>query len=1233
MDGYFRAVDDYVDLVEGKVGEIMAEYAKIGMTPAAVRIFFKDFFDKLGHTTQGKDPIQQYFKLVDYYIATAESVLRHLIDQLELAAVSIRKLKLEQKTSVLSDIVKIQQLENAEEYFIATIAAADELLQSDSPYSIAKLRAYYEGDELDHELQKYVAEKWAKHNAKITKFVQTDRLMHTYGEMKKKFTKLEDELDRETLPLDTLADFNKARILFDSFNANNAIVRRHKIVDPLHKEYDLVSRKYQEGLKETKRILLYLQGGVSQAFLILRNTNDVKPRHDKEEHKLLKRVVNSETSNDELVYLNLDKSPIARQTNNFQEVFDDATPRNTINNAILSDKNYNLLQQGGTVSVVAYGQSGTGKTYTLTGLIEHISSTLKAGFQLDGVTAVQFYNDVMLEGGKRLTANYQGGAPSDPAERAEYKKGLLTQADSCEAMYNKTKMYDVGKLVSDGTFFRLKIEPVVTPVPDFATDRKNMLDIVKPFSESYFKAATEVNRLATSDPKLNRLVETYRQLVRDYRHQRMQSVLEDAHQKFCRNEFYLPVFKLDGTNPEIMTIQEAGQKQERLLLCGLYGIRSFEDFKFKISENDLNALIYPTMLTDKSFKARTERILTTCLETNVALLQTGRELIKQFEVCLLNRIRVHIFTEYVFVDLVSPDVYKVDTLYFNNGQLSTHVIKDAPKEFRQRPSRWKKVQVNTYKLTISSGRYKGFSCNLHDLYRFSNTHSYNKDGSIDFKFPYRIRMKKWGEGEIIFTKRDNYQRFYIERYQPFMTLEPYVTIAEAETPNDLLEEIYRLDAMSMAQNIQSEDATFNPTIHLSSSTWKFLDLGFLESWRHGSAQSMTFELEKHRYDETVEKSKEELGVIEEEPKIVPGKSKFTPIPKETVCPDYTIDQWEEETTRSTYDYYATLSQKGWETNLQAFRAKFEHCIHISATGPDNASNYALFDHQELRYKNYFQQYEAQIKTAYVDFDNELAVIKCTKEGLKDVYDKINDFRFTRAMPQNPESSRSQLVTTLHLSNQGVKSKLVFIDLAGNEKVDTRKKHIVTSESVYINSTLKFVTDMFLRMKEEYPGWKVKTGDDGRASYTLLKNPKTVQHKPPTRDQFDYNKPGKDADPFQRYLFQMSSATNGLKPAIVMAVCAYEYYSSWYPPIPSPDVSKESLKKTFEFISDLFHFGDQIERESVAPVQIRHETYRGGTTRRRKKKTRGRRIKGRTKRVANKTHKDHTLHTHIEHEEM
>jgi hypothetical protein len=1197
MDGYFKLVDDYVELVESKVGELLAAFKKIGVDRALLLrqkdAFFKSL--KQNYPKESGDAFQNYFDLVDYYVATSNKVIKMLKEHLKTQRDALTAQK-EQLKGVLLNLTEIEQMRDNGLPVIETTKHTDTIIQMTHSYSVATIRSYLDGKGIHFGMNLFLRNIWPEVFDQIQKIVEGQRLMHTYGQMKAKFVKLNSITDLSLLPADKADQFRTAAELFKSYDDNHAIITSHRIGYPIDHDYISVLKDYNEGLKEVKEILLYLQGGVSQAFLILRNTNDIEPRENPEKFKLLKNVKDERSKKDDLVYVDQHDRPIKTQTNNFQKIFNGQTLPETKNNAILSDKNYNVLEAGGTVVIIAYGQSGSGKTYTLTRLIEHFSNHLKEGFSLVNISSIQFYNDVVLENGQRTTATKYKEPPQDPAKRAVFELGQeLTES---EAIYRKTKIYDIGQLLihkPKEQYLRLKIEPVVTSVPDLSNPTGPM-KLIEMHSKKCFAAAVEVNKLATSHPDLNRVFETYKQLVKRHEHKERLGIINAAYKLFCENRFYLPVYSIQDEELVVHSTYNRFQADLDEFFCSHLSSSSYK--KFTLSEADIQIFM-------KGIDRDIQRdVVATCIGKNVALKEKGDKLVEQYDLFLKWRRHVHILCDARTISKEEPGLFKLDDMYFKDGEIHNKEVRRG--------------EQPVLKLEISSMN-RGMFGNEDDYTRYigNGTHDLLKKNDFDQldKYPivlYFYPPKPTGSTLVLTCDKEDEPFYFRTAFQGRIksyNIDSHLRDGKIKNHSDTLDIFYPLLLES------NENGNYREGI-ISEILKKLAKKEHILSEEiKGDKDSILFELYKLGFQKTIasylfiplvparavlnsgqrlanwwnpEKSREiepdanHIRVYFDIIKTGGTPNKIT----WTKVKPYLFQELAQYPIQNTFKSFADHSQTYWETNPEAFRAKFEYCIKISATGSDNASNYKLFDHEELRYGNYFTELEAQMRAAHITDEKMASTFKVAKiTQLKPVYDLINNARFTRAMPQNPESSRSQLVTTLHLLNKGKQSKLVFIDLAGNEKVDTTKKHIVTSESVYINSTLKFVTEMFLRMKEEYPGWKLETRH-GKPTYTsLLKNPEVSQFTPPTLDQLDYSRPSDDADPFQRFLYDLSTPTTvGLKPAIVMIVCAYEYYSFWDPPIPSPDVSKESLSKTFQFISDLFDFDAQRKEGGTRPFR-------------------------------------------------
>ena len=1202
-------MNQYVGVAEDKVRRVMDGLNRIGYSRG--RIVDTPFFKtQLGSQPKpGKSPLDDYFELVNYYVETAVKVIDHLTTLLQTKTAELAASKAEFKPVVLEQIQILAKLQNSALPQVQTLFLLDQLIQSKfEKYTLDTFRKYLSGPDLHDDVNE-AFRKWPILYAEVDKFVAAKRIMHEYGDMKKRFAKFR-HVEASDIPADKFKQFTEAAELFESFKDNFAIVDQAQIGSP--SQYSAIADRYIAAREDVANILLYLQGGVSEAFLILRNTNDVDRRHSPNKDKLLK----AEKDKD-LVYIDRvdDEHPehhvLGTAMNKFKKVFHGKPEQqHEINNAILSEKNYNLLKNGGTVIIIAYGQSGTGKTYTLTKLIEHFST--QQAFELIGVSSVQFYNDVMLPGGKhRLTVPLlpDPNLPTEAAARAVYKSGQLNGLPRMDPKFNKTKMYDVGELSG----VKLKIEPVVSPMPRLPENSEDKMVVMQKFSTQCFHAATTVNELANSNPKLNRLFETYKQMVIDDQNDRKLSVINDAYRKYGLNEFFLPIYSLTNVAFRVWTMNQLIEfNKDITVFCSKYGMKSFSGH-FQISQIDVENLLTITR-KNPEFNKRMYSAVQLCIKSDTKQEQKKLEdqagdLIKNYETFLTMRRAVYMLAD------AEVNFFQRDTALFQVGQhffSYSHLVENVA------------TQAFGLEITKSDDPEKillGMKANLvdKDYPKYDNRGGipyilhFTRPGTTDY-----VTMRSWGEDqpfEIYFGPNDlNKMKNYDNHFDY-----PYL---ESVNEYNLLKKIMKQDLLNLVLSDIKEGDTdsIEWDVAYDQDTW-FQRVGAtaVKLAKKVLGKKITIEFT------VTDESKTEWKKVD--------------LPKSGV-PYTDLKKWEAQNVNGGITPVANTDD--WETNPDAYRAKFEHHLQISKTGPDNESNYALFDHAELRYKNYFKDWADEIEAAYTD-SYQTSVRELNEEQtLKELYDDINKARFTRAMPQNPESSRSQLATTLYLRNPttDVESRLIFIDLAGNEKVDTTKKHIVTCESVYINSTLKFVTDMFLRMKEEYPGWEVDTAD-GKLSY---KNRLTQmqQFDPPREDQLVRFEPAEKADPFQKFLYEMSTVeSKGLKPAIVMVVCAYEYYSSWIPPNPSPDVSKESLKKTFEFISALFSFADPIAAiEEVVDDTTEQEvdTRTGGRiTRKRRikaRKTKSKRIRKKSKTHGTKKKHEREIHLmHDQHDEM
>ena len=1171
MEEYFAAVSQYVALAEKKVKELQGEFNKIGYDKAMLLEF--DVFKKpRPWPKESGNALDDYFKLVNFYVATAVDIIGSLRNTLreKIAEFTTNKEEKKGKISMNLQALALNQADSLLTHYLKN--------KYNVPLNIQTLQDYLESSQV-HFIVNYILNKWDEAYAAIDYYLLMKQIMEEYRLMKVKFAQV-SKTDPASLPSSKRTQFEKAKSLFDDLDETTQKLSVHPIETPFTEEDQTLFKDYTEAREVVQEILSYLKGGVSQAFLILRNTNDVDRLGREETDKLLK--INA----DNLFYLDNKTPPniLEKALNKFQGIFNqhyeteetratvlavqeryleieaaqkikdndlgvaklkkrlsDAIKERSesesnrtndaIHTAILSEKNYNLLEEGGTVIIIAYGQSGSGKTYTLTGLIQHFSDINYAGFTLEGISAVQFYNDVKLKvdpGGdpskdvRRKTYKMVEGIPipNDAAERANMKVGELA-LKPLDDMFNKTKMYDVHKLSRQK--LKLKIDPVVTRLPELPENASPEMKRIQKYANACFDAAVEVNRIATSEPnKYGRLFETYRQNVLNMRIKKKPKLFAELETGLSKSEMILPIYVFNSSQDatyERYTLKDIGKKfvGKNYTVCSNYGLQSYAKSQLYLSQADLEELCDVLGTNATAYTHMKESVLTTC---KLRLDDPGgNHLIEQYNQFIRMYRAVFILCDTVPVTKTG-EVYQIGPYLFKNG-----------------------IQQDETK-----------------------THFYKWTVEVDF---------------VENTVRKNPPPLIYKKYIADVPTEPTLAIIFQEisdakvSPNEEVQ-FPRGVLMLIKKNmyfIQIHLSAYKLTLHD-----EFLSHLFESKFSSDSVEpkiqliSITPETKNDKH------LKMDLLVIVKKTETKSPEITFKDHPitlKPTVSDS---SGWMKINKEGTYPYLSAITGGSWQTDLITYRAAFAHCIRISETGPDNASNYSLFDHTELLHANSFPKEELKIKSSYTEtFDTPTVPfipIENFKQKLprttpptfypktlKDEYDEINAARFTRAMPQNPESSRSQLVTTLHLSKKGIHSKLLFIDLAGNEKVDITKKHIVTPESVYINSTLKFVTDMFLQMKQETDLEKIKPNDD--------------------------------ADPFQKFLYQISTKTSvpgqkgGLKPAIVMVVCAYEYYSSWTPPRPTHEVSKESLINTFEFVSDLFSFEDKAKEGGQRPKYTRY----------------------------------------------
>jgi hypothetical protein len=1230
MEEYFELVGQYVETAESKVRKIMQEFAKIGINRETARKLFKNFFESLKQPPKATGPpLDEYFDLVNYYVATAVKVIDFLKQKLE----SVTTHLVEEKRTlvpILNQISEIEILRTSAEPDVDTPELINTLIKigcTNSGYSFVHtlddFKKYLNGSTVDYYLNVTISSFWKYSYERVKIYVENKRIMHLYGLMRPKFDDLRKVTVVDKLPEGKIDEFKLAERLFNEYDEKKQIVDQITITSKFNDLYQTTGADYRNALKTVTRIIKFMQGGVSQAFLILRNTNDVKPRplpgsKDANRNKLLIREKNDKEKTDKLMFVDNDGKLITDKNNNFEDVFDHNTPREIINTAILSRKNYFVLEAGGTVIIIAYGQSGSGKTYTLTGLIEYFSSNPDK-FELMGISSVQFYNDVKLDnsGKYRFTATPKSSWPADAAKRATYRMNELTQADLIQdPRYEMTKMYDVCKLLDPPLI--LKIKPVVTPMPPLTNPTAYMKEI-ELYSNEAFRALTEMNDLATSEPKLNRLFETYKQMVLEFREKAVQEVLNKAYRLFCDNEFYLPLYTFQHRKLSVRTMQEAVKQKVKELICSQYAIMT-DKFEFRMTQTDLETLLDQSFIETDLFLRKEAEAIKICLDGENSLLQNAKSLVSYFKSFLKLRRCVHVLCDARQIRNLEDAVYEVGNMFFNHGKLCT-----------------KHVESAKYQLKLSLNELFQ-SYYLADLFASKENDKYDlrtvpNESPFMINFQREIIMESHTMMEYVILTCDSQTDLFVIRagdrmaqhVAPYTRLS-YINLVEAEKrerEHAETESAKKYMIQKLVEKLTKKESSTriwaltpffnevpNPNKHgsmmrqimlMNKHGKTNLNEEFIREYTNDQGRM----IEKIKFQGTDFLSKigpyvakvaflnlvntypiATFEIIETQGK---GEATWKVVTPTHTYNAYSIKTWQDRNGDEMYASYAKQVQETWD-NPRTFQSKFEHCIDISKTGPDNASNYALFDHEELRYKNYFPKEQERIQAAFtrtfnippMPFKPPLNPKTQQPKTLKDVYDDINAARFTRAMPQNPESSRSQLVTTLHLRHATSKneSKLIFIDLAGNEKVDTSKRHIVTCESVYINSTLQFVTEMFLSLKE------------------------TRQQQPPHDD----------ADPFQRFLFEISTTpASGLKPAIVMVVCAYEYYSSWIPPNPLYEVSKESLKKTFQFIEALFSFGAQVatREDGIEDTHTKQEKLliKGGRTRRfrntRRKRKRGR----------------------------
>jgi hypothetical protein len=1224
MDTYFRAVDQYVDLVEDKLGQLLEPLKQIGYSSA--ELLEAPFFQQLAKRPTAKgNVIDDYFRLVDYYVSTAEQVLPFLLKLITEKSEEFQATKEKaNEEGVLNEMDLLAALGTAD---LDTVKLTDDYILKKlgiKTVSLGSLKEYLERDELNFFANK-VLQQWPVINEDVKYFVAARKIIDEYGQMINKFNDLKDS-DESTMPSTKVTQFQLAKRLFRKFDQSKAIVYGQSITNDFSADYKAVYVEYRDARKDITEILLYLKGGVSQAFLILRNTNDIDRTGVEERGKLLKKV------DENLVYLDQDGRILGTALDKFQGIFnqhvesaeskaylqeitdierqlsplrgkklgfeesarfkEQDSRRNklisgkneeikahnkatttAINAAILSQNNYNLLEEGGTVVIIAYGQSGSGKTYTLTRLIEHFSSHMN-GFNLDGISSVQFYNDVKLQVAeepkddiRRLTFPIDKDVPipEDPAVRADigYNSKQLATVGRLDPKYNSTKLYDVFKLSQSA--LTLKIKPAVTSIKSIASKQSPELIRIELFAKKCFQHAKRVNEIVNTDldpPRsYNRLFEMYRHKIYELRQKRAASVLSQCYGYVQTDGInHLPIYKFVGETYEVVTIDKLKMDKDDYVVCSKYGMQTFGSHKIHVSQADLEGLIDKTIQT--------------------TLNESKRDILRECEFSLDNKPAIELMDKYD---------------EFIKMHRAVHVLCDATRVVKKEDEITKGGAQHVYEINnhfFINGRWNEstsgeniFQAHRKNMHRFQSIVTLT-DPISNNKYEHRVTPLHKQNASL--KQEDGLEFYSVPGY------EHHYSLTKEDYGYAFRNGLHRTDKIILT--------LLKRTDHVDS---LYDGAHYYELWKDQDFEEDIQIEAPDKPDKLYCHVKYFFPVIEK-------KSTYAE-PRKQTYPQ--ILDWRGENEHATFEYIASQRQAKWDFSPETYRSEFQHCIQISETGPDNASNYALFDHEELRYPCYFEPKIQPTMDAAFTKDFNISAVGLNKTPLKRAYDLINDARFTRSMPQNPDSSRSQLVTTLHLSKSGKQSKLLFIDLAGNERVNITKRHIVTPESVYINSTLKFVTEMFLRMKEKYPGWIEETSADGSKHYTLLKDSTRKQTTVPSPEQFDYNVPKDTDDPFRRFLYQISTPPQGLKPAIVMVVCAYEYYSSWVPPRPIPEVSRESLQKTFEFISALFHFGADkaaaIQEKQIAIEQeVDPRPVRGGRRRTLHKRIRRTHKKGR-----------------------
>ncbi len=212
----------------------------------------------------------------------------------------------------------------------------------------------------------------------------------------------------------------------------------------------------------------------------------------------------------------------------------------------------------------------------------------------------------------------------------------------------------------------------------------------------------------------------------------------------------------------------------------------------------------------------------------------------------------------------------------------------------------------------------------------------------------------------------------------------------------------------------------------------------------------------------------------------------------------------------------------------------------------NLSNYALFDHSEFKFPNFFPEFENIISKSFVHSVDEVKWYPY-HGGLAQVIQNINRARFTRKMAANPESSRSQLVVEIMFANN---SKLIMMDLAGNESVkgSSIESQVAYFEASYINKTLDAVKENTLEM---------------------------------IKSLGEVKEPEPNEDPFMKYL----SSVRKTKPVMTFLVCAYGYYKTDDKDHTVSASIQNAIVGTMDFVQDIFPKSARPEQplQAKAPV--------------------------------------------------